>query len=83
MILVFAKAKTDIFFNIISLSVHTLPPAMLEFLDPYGIEAPILVPEKLSPPHLTGNTYQLGAFSCSETENNLTELDLVNTEGGQ
>ena len=48
MILLFAQAKTDLFFIIVSLSVHTLPPAMLESLDPCSTEALILVPEKTS-----------------------------------
>lgn len=80
------RLKTDLFFNIFSLSVHTLPPAMLESLDPSGIEALIIVLKNSSTAatlHLTSNASQLGAFSCSETENNLTELDLVNTDGGQ
>ena len=88
MILLSAKAKTDFFFNIVSHSVHTLPPAMLESLDPCGIEVLILVPEntptqQLSPPRLTGNASQLGGFSCSATENSLRELDPLNTEGGR
>ena len=78
------KAKTDSFFGVVSLLVHTLPSAMLESLDPCGIEALILVHEKLPlTPRLTGNASQLGAFSFSETENSLTELDSVNTEIGR
>ena len=38
---------TDLFTNIVSLSVHTLPSAMLESLGACGIEALILVPERL------------------------------------
>ena len=69
------KAKTDLFFGIVS---------MLESLDPCDIEALILVHEKLPlTPRLTGNASQLGAFSFSETENSLTELDSVNTEIGR
>ena len=55
---------------------------MLESLDPSGIEALIIVLKNSSTaatPHLTSNASQLGAFSCSETENSL-EIDLVNTE---
>ena len=53
----------------------------MESLDPCCIEALILVPKK-SPPRLTGNASQLSAFSCSEIENSLTELDQVNKDGG-
>ena len=74
MILLYAKAKADLFFNIVSFSVHILPLAMLESLDPCGIEPRETPPQQLSPPCLTGNANQLGAFSCLETENSLTEL---------
>ena len=49
MVLLLTKAKTDFFFNKVSLSVHTIPPAMLESLDPsrMGTPGPILVPESL------------------------------------
>ena len=56
---------------------------MLESLDPCDREALILVPEKLSLPSLAGYASQLGDFSCLKTENSLTELDPVNTEGGR
>ena len=71
-------------YNIVSLSVHTILPAMLEALDPCGLEGLIPVPENyqpLSPPCLTGNAFQLGALSCSKTKHILTEIDPVNTEG--
>ena len=58
---------------------------MLESLDPSGIEALIIVMKNTSTaatPRLTTNASQLGAFSCSETENSL-EIDLVNTEDCQ
>ena len=74
MILLFAKATADLFFNIVSFSVHIRRPAMLESLDPCGIEPRETSPQQLSPPRLTGNSNQLGAFSCLETENSLTEL---------
>ena len=63
MILLFAKAKTDLFFNIVSLSVHTLP-VWIPFISK---PSSWYLKKTLFYSSYTGSASQLGAFSCSES----------------
>ena len=78
--------KRGLFFNIISLVVNTLLPSVLQRLDSHGIEALILILEKVLNCRMTSSVCTASkpsVFSCWWTENSQMVPNQENMEGDQ